>query len=395
MRKIAFILWGLLLSFHFSWASTFVGNGGNSKDVELQITLMHIQKSLNWIQALGEGSTQTCQCESGFEGHALCQSLKSLSDEQRGQCRKDLYAVSERLLELIKNPQSVQIIWTMESMQVAEKGGNRQAEGVAVPKEKKIFLNREDFLSLKSYERVYLLTHELAHLIPFDGSYVQDDQSFKTFKQVDGGRQFLNALGASVSMKALAVGALSEYSGTLRRSKSEKNHWFHLQFVQGSQAKNEGAFAVEKYSGTQFQYRYQLSEPWGVGLGLENMKGEQTFFGSARTEFATTAVDAGVYYRWMPFTDPFRIWGPSHFTFGLAWQTGKAKIDINDGVTSVKDEVTFSSPKFSLDYNFPLIYGAWLQLGLQYTSLKYEFKEIGYTSEKNQMLYGLGVGYAF
>jgi len=392
-------IFATLLIFTMAWqpviASTFVGNGGNSKDVELQVTLLQIQKSLKQIQKDGAQNAALCECDPNLEGHKLCEVLKALNADQKKQCKEELFQASNQMLNLLQDPKGVQIIWTLETMQVSEKAGLRQAEGVAVLKEKKIFLNREEFLNLKDYERIYLVTHELGHLVPFNQKYIQDDEKFKSFQQDDGGRQFLNALGASVAMKSFETGAISDYVASLNRSKNTKSHWLGITFTNESRKKDEATFSIENFKGFHARYRFQMNENFGIGLGMQRLSGEQTFFDTAHTKGDLKMMDAFVAYRWLPFSDPFSIWGPSHFVFGLGLQTGEAKIDIDDGIVTASDSAKFMAPLLTAEYYLPLIHGVWVQIAANYSNYSYELKEIGYQSEKNHTNYGIGVSYAF
>lgn len=376
-------------------ASTFVGNGGNSKDVELQVTLLQIEKSLKQIQQDGPQNSSLCECDSNLEGHKLCEVLKALNTEQKKQCKEELFQASNQILNLLRDPKGVQIIWTLETMQVSEKAGLRQAEGVAVLKDKKVFLNREEFLNLKDYERIYLVTHELGHLVPFNQKYIQDDEKYKSFQQDDGGRQFLNSLGASVAMKSFATGAISDYVASLNRSKNSKSHWLGVTFTNESRKKDEATFAIENFKGFHARYRFQMNENWGIGLGMQRLSGEQTFYDTARTTGDLKMMDTFVAYRWLPFSDPFSIWGPSHFVFAVGMQAGEASVMIDEGIVSATDSAKFISPLITAEYYVPLIHGVWVQFAVSYSNYSYELKEIGYQSEKNHTNYGIGVSYAF
>ncbi len=378
-----------------SFASTFVGNGGNSTDVELQVTLNQIKKSLSDIQNKMDIDHKLCTCDESLQGHRVCENLKVLSLEQKGFCQKKLSDSAAAILKLLDDPTGVQIIWTLESMQVIEKGGGREAEGVAVPSEQKIFLNREQFVGLKDYERIYLLTHELGHLISFDKKYIKDDEKIGPFKQSDGGRQFLNTLGSAVAMKSLEVGLVEEYEPSLRRSNTYKPHWLTLSLGSDSKHSDESAFAIKKYTGMQVEYRQQLDANWGVSGGFRQMKGSETFFGIANTESILNLWNAKANYRLMPFSNPLSLWGQSHFIFSAGLEFGKAEMVINDSFTSENDQAKLMSPIFSAHYFLPANEGFWFQLGLIATAYNYEFEKIGFKSQSNQLHYEAGVSYGF
>lgn len=378
-----------------SFASTFVGNGGNSSDVELQVTLNQIKKSLSDIQNRNVVDHKLCTCDESLQGHRVCENLKILSLEQKSFCQKKLSESSAAILKLLDDPKGVQIIWTLESMQVTEKGGDREAEGVAVPSEQKIFLNREQFAGLKDYERIYLLTHELGHLVSFDKKYLKDDEIIGPFKQSDGGRRFLNTLGSAVVMKSLEVGSVEEYTPSLKRSNTYKPRWLTLSFGSDSKHSDESSFAIKKYSGMQVEYRQQLGDNWGVSGGFRQMKGSETFFEIANTESTLKLWNAKANYRLMPFSNPLSLWGQSHFIFSAGLEFGKAEMMINDSFTSENDQAKLFSPILSTHYFLPANNGFWFQLGLNATAYNYEFEKIGFKSQSNQLSYEAGVSYGF
>jgi hypothetical protein len=392
MRKIVF--WVLLIPFTLS-ASTFVGNGGNAGDVELQVTLMQIKKTLNQIKNNQFEKNELCSCSESLEGHQICTNLKILSSEQRLFCEKKLTFESAAMLNLLNSPAGLQIVWTLDTMQVAEKAGLREAEGVAVASEGKIFLNREMFLKLKDYERIYLLTHELGHLVKIENKFLKDDEKIGPFKQNDGGRQFLNSLGSAVTMRSLVNGGVDQFAGSLNRSKTYKDNWFSVSFGSESERKDESSFAIKKYTGYQIQYRYQLIQQVGLSIGHREMKGADTFFEIAKTESEISLWSAKLNYRLSPFSNPLSFWGQSHFLFGLGIEAGTAKMSVNDGYSSENDQTKLSSPLLSAHYFIPANHGIWVQTGLVATQYKYEFNKIGFKSQDNQIFYELGVSYGF
>lgn len=376
-----------------SQASTFVGNGGNASDVELQVTLMQIKKALNNIQ--DKVDNKLCTCAESLEGHKVCENLKALNTEQKSFCQKRVADSASVVLNLLNDPKGVQIIWTLESMQVSEKGGEREAEGVTVPSEQKIFLNRDQFAGLKDYERIYLVTHELGHLVHFDKKFLKDDDKIGPFKQNDGGRQFLNAMGSAVAMKSLEVGSVEEYAPSLKRSNTYKPNWLALSFGSEAGRNDNSSFAIKKYSGFQIQFRHQFTSNWGLSGGFRQEKGSETFFEIANTESSLKLWHVKANYRLMPFANPLSMWGQSHFIFAAGVEAGIADIVINDSFTSENDEANLMSPIISAHYFIPANSGFWIQLGVNATAYNYEFNKIGFKSQSNQLYYEAGVSYGF
>ena len=357
---------------------------------------MIIKKSLSEIQNQPASENKNlCSCTAALEGHRICENLKALDSAQKNYCQIKLASSSSTLLELLNSSRGVQIIWTVDSLQVAEKAGEREAEGVAFPLEQKIFLNREQFLALKDYERIYLLTHELGHLVRHDKNFLKDDDPVGPFKQNDGGRQFLNSLGSAVAMKSLELGSVEEYASSLNRSKTYKPHWLTLSFGSESERGDNSSFAIKKYSGYQAQYRYQFTPNWGLSGGYRQERGSDTFFSFANAESYLKLWNVKANYRWMPFSNPLSMWGQSHFIFAAGAEFGKAEILVSDNFTAENDQAKLSSPVLSAHYFLPANNGFWLQGGLIATAYNYEFDKIGYKSQSNQLFYEVGVSYGF
>lgn len=393
----------VLLVGAFASASTFVGNGGNAGDLELQVTFSQIRKSLNEIAQKNFNSAELCRCNESMEGHKICKALKVLNSAQKDFCAATLVTQANPILDLIGRAQlvgqdpvsQVQILWTTEAMQVNEKAGMRDAQAVAVPQEKKILLDKKQFLDLNDYERIYLLTHELGHLVPIEKQYLRDDQKVGPFAQNDGGRQLLNSLGAAVAMKSLTNGGIDDYKGSLRRSKNYKQNWLSLSITADTAHNDESTFAIKNYTGFQTSYRYQLSDQWGISASYRAKYGDATILQSVKVNSNLSLMNAQIHYRLFPFSDPLSFWGQSHFVLGAGYESGHVNYTLDDGFTSAEDTANFSSPIISAEYFIPLYVGLWLKAGADFTSHQYEFSQIGFKSGKNQLNFNFGVSYAF
>ncbi|MFZ3231390.1 MAG: hypothetical protein WA160_14365 [Pseudobdellovibrio sp.] len=375
--------------------STFVGNGGNAGDLELQVTLTQVKRSLTDVVQNNFIKNQLCTCDESMEGHKICETLKVLNIEQKNYCEKKLIARASDMLDLMNDKQGLLILWTSEAMQVAEKSGYREAEGISVPEEKKILLNQGQFLELRDYERIFLVTHELGHLIKVSNKYLRDDEAIGPFNQADGGRHLLNALGASVAMKSLTNGGVNDYRGSLKRSKSYKQHWFNLSVGGDSAHNDESTFAIKKYSGYDTSYRFQLNQDIGFSLGLKYLHGDEKILQTVKAVSELNLWDIQAHYRIFPFSNPLSFWGQSHLIFGLGLESGKATIKLDDGYTVASDEAKLSSPIISVQYYLPLYVGLWISTCVSYTAHNYEYTQIGFKSEKKQIYLSLGVNYAF
>ena len=67
-------------------ASTFVGNGGNVGDIELQVTLNQISKTLSAIIEDEELGDELCGCVDAYKNDELCTHIESLTKAQVKYC---------------------------------------------------------------------------------------------------------------------------------------------------------------------------------------------------------------------------------------------------------------------------------------------------------------------
>ena len=100
MKKI---IYGLALILGASaGASTFVGNGGNAGDVELQVTINQLQKAfVETAKPSADAATKLCVCHEDFQGKPLCEMLKKLDEEQVRFCDAYIKEKSPELAELL------------------------------------------------------------------------------------------------------------------------------------------------------------------------------------------------------------------------------------------------------------------------------------------------------
>ncbi len=395
MKMIITLLTLMTLIVPTTQANTFIGNGGNAGDVELQVTLLQIKRSLTEIVEKKYKVNQLCTCDESMEGHKICDALKALTIEQLAYCEKTLVNHATEFLNFINGRAGVQILWTKEAIEVNELLGSREALAVTQPNEKTILLNREDFLNLRDYERIFLLTHELGHLVKIENHFLRDDEVIGPFKQTDGSRQLLNSIGAAVAMKSLTNDGIDDYKGSLRRSKNYKDNWFNLSLGADNAHSDKSAFNIRTYSGFDFSYRYQLTQAFGLSVGGRSMKGTETFFTQLRAENELTLWNAQMNYRLFPFKNPLTFWGQSHIVLGIGYEIGQGHMKLTDDFTSTSDQADISGGLFSVQYFIPLYVGIWLHGGVQLAAEQYEYKKLFFKSEANQIYFNLGASYAF
>ncbi len=385
----------ILFAATHSPGSTFVGNGGNAGDVELQVTLNQVKRTLQEVTQKKYVWNQLCACDESMEGHKICDGLKALSQSQKLYCEQVLVSSAQEMLDFINGRAGVQIIWTSQDMNVAESFGNREAIGVTQPQEKKIFFSRGSFIELRDYERIYLLTHELGHLVKIENRFLRDDEKVGPFKQNDGGRQLLNSLGAAVAMQSLANGGVSEYRKSLIRSKNYKRNWLQVSAGAENQHQDESTFAIKNYSGIQSSYRFQINQTLGLSIGGRYVKGTDQFLGIVSAENELKLYNAMLNLRLFPFSNPLSFWGQSHAILAAGYEIGIAEMKLDDGFVGIKDSAQLAAPILSVQYYLPLFVGIWFHGGLNLSTHQYEYKQIGFKSQSNQVYLNLGVSYAF
>lgn len=401
MIKILKGFFSLILVFAVSAkASTFVGNGGNAGDVELQVTLSQVNRTLSEITASGEDSQGLlCRCQDVMKSHKMCDSLAALNQRQIYYCGDTLSQKAKDMIELLKSKEGVQFVWTSEAMAANEKERARDADAIADRAKNKIYLNREQFLSLQDYERIFLVTHELGHLVQIEKKYLRDDEQVGPFKQEDGGRQLLNSMAAATTMKSLQNGQVSEYVSSLSRSKNYKLNWLSISLGEESgrteQSTKFTPYSIKKYSGWNGSYRYQIDQTNGVSIGLRALKGDADIFTKTKAQTQLSLFNVQYHYRLFPFNDPLSTFGQSHFILGIGYETGSAEMKLSDDHSDISEKAQLGSPIASVQYFLPFDSGIWFHAGVSVTAHHYEFENIGYQADKTQTYVNLGASYGF
>lgn len=398
-RKLLQMICVFVFLVQASYASTFIGNGGNAGDIELQITFSQLSRTLSEISSLGEDNQGVlCRCQDVMNAHKMCDSLSSLDQRQVYYCGDTLSAKAKEMEQLLNSKQGVQVVWTSELMSVNESSGIRDADAVANQQQNKIYLNRDQFLSLRDYERIYLLAHELGHLVQIEKKYLRDDDKVGPFKQDDGARRLLNSMAAAITMKSITNGQVGHYVQSIALSKNYKTNWLSVSLVQQSQADASTKFtpySVDRYGGLSAAYRYQLNQQHGVSTTLKVIDGKADIFTSTKATRRSSLLSLQYNYRLFPFSDPMSTFGQSHFVLGIGYEAGSHELKLADDHSDITEKVSSGSPIASVQYFIPFDSGVWFQAGAAVTAHNYKFEEIGYKTEKVQSSLNLGASYGF
>lgn len=398
MRIFIFTLSILLIQ--QSSASTFVGNGGNAGDLELHMTLRQIERSLQYINRDKDREGQNlCTCTQRFEGRPLCEVLKHLNTEQVLFCSNFITLKAGDMARLAVQMEEVGFSWTHQEIEVQEAGKLRGADAVTDARNKTIILNQKRFLEMDENEKLFLVGHELFHLTSFQGETLSDMGGIGPFKGEEGGRQFINALAATVVLQANEYDVFKAYEEAERRSKSYKKNWLAIGVGSVSTENNaDTAFDIERATGGHVAYRYQWTQEFGLLAQFSSLAGTKKILSTIEATEKRNIFSVGAAYRWFPFSNPLTAGGQSHFLFGatMDFLSGTYEFhDLNPGITSKTSSVGY---ELSCNYFLPLNAGVWVYGGVGYTNLHYSFNldnQMDLNYENNGTAFSLGVSYGF
>ncbi|MBS1971156.1 MAG: hypothetical protein JSU04_12655 [Bdellovibrionales bacterium] len=398
MRLLIFIF-GLISAQHVM-ASTFVGNGGNAGDIEMQITMGQAQKSLAFIDGNKDNYTaDLCTCSSQFEGRPVCDILKKLNQEQTRFCARFVSMKAGDLYRLLSEKGNLSVSWTHDQIEVQEEGRLRGADAVTDPKKMTMTLNQKRFLDLDENERLFLFSHELFHLTTYQGKTLSDEGEIGPFKGPDGGRQFINAMAATVVMQANDYGVLREYAAAQKRSKSYKKTYVSVGYAAMTTPNDTTtAFDVNKTTGAQFGVRYQLTPEFGVLGQMSLLRGEKVVMSTINAKEERNVLGLGASYRFFPFANPLTSWGQSHLVLS-------ATVDLLSGTYKYDEQGVGGSAKTSstgftvgCNYFIPFDSGLWAYAGASYSTLNYTYNldnQVDLKYKDNGTTFALGVTYGF
>ncbi len=395
MKPVFFLFLVVCISV-FSFASTYVGNGGNAGDVEARVAISQIQQTLKAISANStDRGYPLCHCSELFKRHPLCDSLNQLTKEQTTYCGDVLSAQLPQLLSILENPNSFQIIWTHEPIEVMEGQQKVAVDAVTQTGLRQITLNKKRFLEMQPYEREFLLTHELLHLTKNQNEGFSDERPHGPFAENGGTRHLLNSMAAATALRSFDYEIVGQYRGALLRSQYIKNFWISYSGANLSSGKSSGRFKdLEDYRGAQLNVRYHWSD-WGAFFQGSQYTGRRGFLTSVQAEEKIQAFSLGIAYRWAPFENPLSFWGQSYFLPRVGVEKLKGNYYLSDNFVDVRDEADSTSLIADVSYYLPLQWDFWVFLGLGVSHHRYDYKNVGTSYDGAQTFNYLGVSYGF
>lgn len=381
-------------------ASTFVGNGGNAGDLELQITLGQARKSMEYIDKdKDDPDLKLCTCSPQFEGRPVCDVLKQLNKEQINFCARFVAMKAPDLARVLTQKDQLSLSWTHNQIEVQETGRLRGADAVTDPAKMTMTLNQKRFLEMTESERLFLVSHELFHLTTYQGRTLSDEGDIGPFKGADGGRQFINAMAATIVMQASDYGVFRDFSAAQKRSKSYKQTYVSVAYHSMSTPNDDStSFDINRTSGGDISVRHQLTSEFGVLGHLSSLSGEKTILSTIKAKETRNILGVGVGYRWFPFSNPLTALGQSHFVFSgmLDFLNGTYVYDEQGVGGTAKTSTTGLT--VGCNYFIPFDAGFWGYAGVSASSLKYSYNldnQVDLKYKDNGTTFALGVTYGF
>ena len=381
-------------------ASTFVGNGGNVNDVELKVTLKQIEMTVSEMLSYKKSKTknQVCACAPGYEDHPLCEVIKSMNQEQSEFCESFVFEQMEELGQALR---TAEFEWANENLQVQEKNQIRSADAVTIPDKKKIYLKQDGFNSLGPMNRMFLVTHELYHLIPYNKKTIHDDEPIGPFKSDKGGRQLLNAAASGLTMVSLDKRIFQAQTSYLNISKYIRRHWGSVLTPMVKLQSDRATNFELKPAGVRVIYRYQPSQEDGYGISLhgESTSQKEKVLGTINVEESRSLFGAGVNYRWMAFKDrdPLSYLRNSHFVFEFMLENISARYSmVEEPFINEKYTASSTGPSIKVHYLYPFKNNFWVDMGTSIDNHKLNYSGLNLNYSKNQNVHlFIGATYGF
>jgi hypothetical protein len=391
------------------WSSTFVGNGGNVGDVEFQVALRQISDiTLKLIEDNNNGvlGDALCSCPNELQTHPICEPLLNLNLSQKNFCSQFLRQKLGNLNQILAQKNQLEIRWTQDNIQVMDSSYLRAVDAVINWQNLRITINQNRFVQLKQSERVFLITHELLHLIESqDGQKLQDSGSIGPFDGSAGGRAFINAMAASLTVQSIDNGVLNAYFVTLNRSRAVESLWVTAGLGGlNSNANKSSSFAHRYFRQVQLGLRYQFTPRWGLDWTQHQIITAKSKVSGIMSNENLRRNQLHLVYRFFPSDNILSDMGQSHFNLGIGVDHLKGDLNLSDTYVGLQDSVSSLGTSLSLNYYFPHQGGLWGYVGgslihnpyrYQYDFSQYGLPQLEVNYPNTQTLFQIGVSYGF
>jgi hypothetical protein len=384
-----------------AWSSTFIGNGGGTADVELQVTLNQIRDTFAYLRQFDENDVSLCTCTEPYTDRAMCESLKTLNGPMQKYCSAGLLRRARELGPLIEARQTLKINWTEDSIEVKENGQMRSVEAATNYELAQITLNLTRFKSMSAPERMFLLTHELMHLTREENRPLRDEGEVGPFRGDEGGRNYINSMAAATTILATRSNTFGKYRSALRRSQGTKPLWVDIDMLQTRRNADSGTFySLETLSGAQVSLRYYWSR-WGVILSYRQTTAERPALDSIHLEENVRNWGAGLSYKIFVFNNPLSFAGQMHLLVNAKAEQFTANYKLSEDDLLISDQATGYNGRLETQLMLPLWFGIWGQVQFAYQNMLYGYDNLkeqyglDLRYKRDQSTVGLGVSYGF
>lgn len=392
-KKILFISISLCLSTSL-WANTFVGNGGNAGDVELEVTKRQIRTTLeSLIQR--DSQKSLCECSSVFANHKECRPLRELEESQKNYCSQKIQESLPQLLELLQKSSPVTYHWINENIVINEHGQRILVDAVSNPEKMSITLNQKRFKTMPASQRLFLLSHELLHLIKIDGDKISDTGPIGTFAGKQGKRKLLNAMSSALVMQAQSYDKFYELSQPLKRQQSYKLNWLSLSLGAGKSLNpNNANYALPDPRQFSFVFTHYFKNNLGFHAGYKRHQSNEKRLTTVDLKNTMQGPALGLSYRFFPFKDPLTALGQSFVELKGSYEMLFSKYSISDSYVAADFKETGWGWSLESLFHYPTTH-FWIHAGLGLNQQNIDHKDLNFKSNYINLSAKIGVSYGF
>lgn len=372
-------------------ANSFVGNGGSAGDIELTVTKNQILESLKAI--INYEINLECECLAVFQNKNECLSLKNLNKEQAKFCSKKLYQVAPELVSILED-QKITFNWTEKNIFVTDNQNSVAADAVADSKDKTVTINKSTFLKLPQTKRIFLLAHEILHLIKIDGDYLNDSGTIGPYDSDQGQRQLLNAMASDLVMKTYQFNLFNKYNSTLARGQNHNLNWLDLDLNHSiGLASKDNSYDLSKHSGLGLTYK-RFFGSYGLNLSVKFNQAEENLLSDITVKEKLNIYSIGLAYRIFMGDDPLTSFGQSFLNFDLNVDLISSDYELSDSFVGSKSGSSGYGISSNVKYYYPFS-SFWVTFGLGLSYSDYEVEELSLDKKRVNVLGNIGVSYGF
>jgi hypothetical protein len=377
-------------------ASTFVGNGGNSANLDLALTLAEIRKT-NELIFEDPKSTERCTAEDRHQQYAFWAVLDNLTKKQREFCAEFVLKHSKKIASLAAADGSISFVWSPTDIEIKTESGLKKVQAVANFINRTITIDEDKFIELTETKRVALITHELFHFVKVDEKPLGDSGKIGPFKTTG---QLLDVAGSAIASWSESDGIIGSYGMLNDLSRAFHSWWITMETISIDLGEDNASKLLTSgnMSGDRFTLRKQFS---AIGVYLSQSTLSETVYAgysdyTLDIEHKSSFTEAGITYRAFVSRNPMSYFGQFHFLFTLGGEFGKHEVSYSDGYTTFSDTAEGKGAKLSVDAMFPLYYGFWINVGYGLRQHSYEFETLDIKIDDSLSTQTtMGLSYAF